>query len=109
MSYTLKFLFGLEIDTCISYTEDIVETFHKIIKIMHIFTNQKRFTKNCGKCVSFPSTIHLRTYILYQFYVKYSKIVLIFHLRQAGFTCIKISSFSCLHIAGRVSKPLVYK
>lgn len=36
-SYTLKFLLGKKID--IPFMEDIVETIHKIIKMMHIFTN----------------------------------------------------------------------
>lgn len=38
-SYTLKFLLGKEID--LSFIEYSVETFHKIIKIMHIFTLSK--------------------------------------------------------------------
>lgn len=46
------------------------------------FTNQKRFKNNWGKFVGFPCTIHIGAYILYEFYVKYFKIVMIFHLCQ---------------------------
>lgn len=82
MLHSLKFLLGLEID--ISFIKDIAETFNKIIKIIHLFANQKRY-KIWGKSVRFANTIHIGTYILNQFYVKYCKIVLIFYMRQAGF------------------------
>lgn len=106
MSYTSKFLLGLELD--ILFNIDIAKTFHKIIKIGHIFTaNYKKLRKSVG----FPSTIHMGTstlkFILYQFFVKYTKIVMILHLREAFFfTCINIS---LLLAVDRVSKSLIYK
>lgn len=41
--------------------------------------------------------------------LKHSKTVLIFHLDQAVFTCIKIPLLSYLHVTERVFKPLIYK
>lgn len=52
------------------------------------------------KSVGFPSIIPIGVYIIYQLYVNYSWIVLIFQLRQAVFICVKMSSFNCLHVAG---------
>lgn len=68
--------------------DDINETAHTIVKIMNIKSDLQ---KKLGKSVGFSSTTHISTYILYPFFVKIKilKNVLIFHLRQSGFTCIK--------------------
>lgn len=51
---------------------------------------------------------HISTYFFSRFIAKYTKIALTFHLRQAVFIGIEISSFVNLHVAGKVSKLLDY-
>lgn len=104
MSYTIKFLLGLQIE--ISFIKDIVKKFRPIIKIRHMFTYLSDVHKFWGKS---QIMIYFSTRILYQFYLKYLKTVLIFHLHRAVFACNIITLFRWLHVTGRVSKPLIYK
>lgn len=93
------------------YFLNIIKPFRLIIEIRHGFTFSSSITKNWSIACQVPQTLtYFSTYFSLSISRKYryTKIVLIFHLRQAVFVySIKISPIiTCsLHVTGRISKP----
>lgn len=63
-----------------------------------------------GQSLGPPSMIQSGTYFVPQLHVKYTKIILIFHLRQAAFVhAYRILHSLVLHVSGGFFKSLGYR